>query len=150
MHSSEDNLRDEARVRTTRENVEDNSRSVCAPSSRSLSSWHIVSLCPANAVDSAFIFCFFLPDDYLKSVGTHKLFSFFFFFGQGFIEYIKFLKKTCFIYCGNPKKYYHSPSEWIWEGVFYPSPIAWTSTSDATFQGIQSVYFWQESSLRGN
>ena len=38
-----------------------------------LSTWHVVSLCPANAGDSVFILCFFLPDGYLKSVVLNKL-----------------------------------------------------------------------------
>ena len=35
---------------------------------------YVVSLCPANAVDSVFIPYFFLPNDYLKSVVANKLF----------------------------------------------------------------------------
>ena len=43
---------------------------LCLPS---LSLWHVVSLCPANMVDSAFILCFPAPNDYLKSVVANKL-----------------------------------------------------------------------------
>ena len=56
MHSSEDKLREEARVRTKNGNVEENSWLV---STLTFSSWHVVSLCPANAGDSTLRLCFF-------------------------------------------------------------------------------------------
>ena len=39
--------------------------------SLSFSTWH-VSFCPFNAVDSAFMLCFFLLDDYLKCVTAYN------------------------------------------------------------------------------
>ena len=64
-HSSEDRPCEEVNVKTTRENKEDNLRSVSA---LSLSSWHFF-LCLADMVDSVFA----LPDIYLKSVVANKL-----------------------------------------------------------------------------
>ena len=52
MHSCEAQPSEEAHVRTKRWNMEDNSRSIPA---FSLSSWHVVSFGPANAVNSAFL-----------------------------------------------------------------------------------------------
>ena len=46
------------RVSTAAENKKENSKSISA---LSFSSWHVVSLCPANATDSAFMLSFCLP-----------------------------------------------------------------------------------------
>ena len=44
-------------------------------SALSFSSWHVVSLCPANAVDSTFILFFLSPGDYLQIVVKKPLSS---------------------------------------------------------------------------
>ena len=59
-------------VRTATENQKENSRFVSA---FLLSTWYVVSLCPANDIDSVFILCFLLPDNSLKSATTNKLFA---------------------------------------------------------------------------
>ena len=68
MHSDEDRSHKEPRGRIRRWNVVENSKSVSA---LSLSSWHVVSLCPSNAVDSAFVLCFF-SRQLLKSEVANK------------------------------------------------------------------------------
>ena len=57
MHNSEDKLHEEARVRRLFK---------VFVSGLSFSLWYIVSFCPANVVDSAYVLCFFLYSDYLQ------------------------------------------------------------------------------------
>ena len=58
-------------VRTPTENQKENIKSMYA---HFLFSWRVVSLCLVYAVDSAFILCLFLPQNYLKRVVANKLF----------------------------------------------------------------------------
>ena len=67
MHNVEGKHHEDARVKIRRWSLQDNSRYVSA-----LSSWHVIFHCSTNAVDSAFILCYFsrwLP----KNVVANKL-----------------------------------------------------------------------------